>query len=50
MLVPQPKVQIRGDARGNYEGVGRVIYACQRAGIAKIAFVLEPPARNVSGG
>ena len=50
VLVPQPKVQIRGDARGNYEGVGRVIYACQRAGIAKIAFVLEPPARNASGG
>ncbi len=50
VLVPQPKVQIRGDSRGIYEGVGRVIYACQRAGIAKIAFVLEPPARNVSGG
>jgi len=50
VLVPQPKVQIRGDANGNYEGVGRVIYACQRAGIAKIAFVLEPPARNASGG
>ncbi|MBU6486042.1 MAG: biopolymer transporter ExbD [Betaproteobacteria bacterium] len=46
VLVPQPEVQIRGDARGNYEGVGRVIYACQRAGIAKIAFVLEPPVRN----
>jgi biopolymer transport protein ExbD len=45
VLVPQPEVQIRGDARGNYEGVGRVIYACQRAGIAKIAFVLEPPPR-----
>ena len=48
VLVPQPEVQIRGDARGNYEGVGRVIYACQRAGIAKIAFVLEPPPK--SGG
>ncbi|MHB8494277.1 MAG: ExbD/TolR family protein [Casimicrobiaceae bacterium] len=46
VLVPQPEVQIRGDARGNYEGVGRVIYACQRAGIAKIAFVLEPPPRT----
>ena len=48
VLTPQPEVQIRGDARGNYEGVGRVIYACQRAGIAKIAFVIEPPPR--SGG
>ena len=46
VLDPQPKVQIRGDANGNYEGVGRVIYACQRAGIAKIAFVLEPPPRG----
>src|SRR5512137_991689 len=34
VLVPQPEVQIRGDGRGRYEGVGRVIYACQRAGIA----------------
>ena len=50
VLTPQPEVQIRGDANGKYEGVGRVIYACQRAGIAKIAFVLEPPARNASGG
>ncbi|HET7260872.1 MAG TPA: biopolymer transporter ExbD [Casimicrobiaceae bacterium] len=48
VLTPPPEVQIRGDARGNYEGVGRVIYACQRAGIAKIAFVIEPPPR--SGG
>lgn len=48
VLTPQPEVQIRGDANGNYEGVGRIIYACQRAGIAKIAFVIEPPPR--SGG
>src|SRR5882724_11662292 len=36
VLVPQPEVQIRGDGGGRYEGVGRVIYACQRAGIAKV--------------
>jgi biopolymer transport protein ExbD len=46
VLVPQPEVQIRGDAGGKYAGVGRVIYACQRAGISKIAFITEPPPRR----
>ena len=45
LLTPQPEVQIRGDARGNYAGVGRVVFACQRAGIAKISFITEPPPR-----
>src|ERR1700675_848429 len=35
VLTPQPEVQIRGDGGANYEGVGRIIYACQRAGIAR---------------
>jgi biopolymer transport protein ExbD len=46
VLRPQPEVQIRGDASANYEGVGRVIYACQRAGISKIGFIIEPPVRG----
>jgi biopolymer transport protein ExbD len=46
VLVPQPEVQIRGDGRGRYDGVGRVIYACQRAGIAKVGFITEPPVRG----
>ncbi len=41
---PQPEVQIRADKDGNYDGVGRVILACQRAGIVKIGFITEPPA------
>jgi biopolymer transport protein ExbD len=45
VLTPQPEVQIRGDGRANYEGVGRVVYACQRAGITKIGFITEPPPR-----
>ena len=45
VLDPQPEVQIRGDQRANYDSVGRVIYACQRAGITKVAFITEPPAR-----
>jgi biopolymer transport protein ExbD len=43
---PQPEVQIRGDLAARYESVGKVIYACQRAGIAKVAFITEPPARG----
>jgi biopolymer transport protein ExbD len=46
VLTPQPAVQIRGDGAANYESVGRVIYACQRAGIGKVAFVTEPPVRG----
>ena len=46
VLTPQPEVHIRGDGRANYDGVGRIIYACQRAGIAKIGFITEPPARK----
>jgi biopolymer transport protein ExbD len=42
----QPEVHIRGDLTANYEGVGRVILACRRAGIAKIAFLIEPPPRG----
>ena len=46
VLTPQPEVQIRGDGGAKYEGVGRVIYACQRAGIAKVGFITEPPVRG----
>ncbi len=40
---PQPEVHIRGDLGGRYEYVGRVVFACQRAGIQKVGFVTEPP-------
>ncbi len=40
---PQPEVHIRGDARADYEAVGRVIHASQVAGIARIGFITEPP-------
>jgi biopolymer transport protein ExbD len=46
VLTPQPEVQIRGDGGANYDSVGRVIYACQRAGIAKVGFITEPPVRG----
>ena len=43
---PQPEVHIRGDLTANYDGVGRVIFACRSAGISKIAFLTEPAARD----
>ena len=46
VLTPQPEVQIRGDGGAKYDGVGRVIYACQRAGIGKVGFITEPPVRG----
>jgi len=29
--------------------VGRVVFACPRAGIQKIGFVTEPPAKSAGG-
>jgi len=43
---PQPEVHIRGDRSARYEPVGRVVYDCQRAGIIKVGFITEPPARG----
>lgn len=43
VLKPQPEVQIRGDMGARYDGVGKILYACQRAGITKVAFITEPP-------
>jgi biopolymer transport protein ExbD len=44
--VPQPEVHVRGDQKTRYEAVGKVVMACQRAGIAKIGFITEPPPRG----
>jgi biopolymer transport protein ExbD len=41
---PQPEVHIRGDQEVRYEAIGRVVVACQRAGILKVGFITEPPA------
>jgi biopolymer transport protein ExbD len=43
-MQPQPEVQIRGDADARYDSVGRIMFACQLAGIAKVSFITEPPA------
>jgi biopolymer transport protein ExbD len=39
---PQPDVQIRGDAKTDFEAVGRVLYAAQMAGLTKVRFVTDP--------
>ena len=46
VIVPQPEIHIRGDEKSRYESVGRVVFACPRAGIQKISFVTEPPPRG----
>ncbi|MCC7040927.1 MAG: biopolymer transporter ExbD [Burkholderiales bacterium] len=46
VLDPQPEVQIRGDGGADYNSVGKIIYTVQRAGIAKVGFIMEPPARG----
>ena len=46
VLKPQPEVHIRGDEKSRYESIGRVVFACQRAAIAKISFVTEPPPKG----
>jgi biopolymer transport protein ExbD len=42
LMKPQPEVQIRGDGKSDFESVGRVMYAVQRAGITKVGFITEP--------
>ena len=46
VLVPQPELHIRGDQQTKYEYIGKVILTAQRAGIAKIGFITEPPPRQ----
>ncbi|HSV80669.1 MAG TPA: biopolymer transporter ExbD [Ramlibacter sp.] len=44
-MQPQPELHIRGDARADYDAIGRVVLAAQQAGIARIGFLTEPPGR-----
>ena len=46
---PQPEVHIRADKDVRYEFVGRVVVDCQRAGIAKVAFITEPDRGSAVG-
>lgn len=42
VLKPQPEVQIRGDKDARFQDIGKLVYDCQRAGIEKVGFLLEP--------
>lgn len=46
VMDPQPEIHIRGDLSARYEAVGKVVFACQRAGIVKLGFITEPPLRG----
>jgi biopolymer transport protein ExbD len=48
VVVPQPEVHIRADKEVRYEYVGRAIVLVQRAGILKVGFITEPPARGTA--
>jgi biopolymer transport protein ExbD len=39
---PLPEVHIRGDKDVRFEAIGRVVLACQIAGIQKVGFLTEP--------
>ncbi|GBQ76051.1 biopolymer transporter ExbD [Acetobacter malorum] len=43
---PQPQIQIRGDVKSRYESVGKLVEACQEAGIYHIDFITERPKTN----
>jgi biopolymer transport protein ExbD len=43
---PQPEVHVRGDQTTRYEFIGRVVTTCERAGIGKVSFITQPPARG----
>jgi biopolymer transport protein ExbD len=45
---PYPEVHIRGDKNVRFEAIGRVILACQQAGIQKVGFITEPHALEAS--
>ena len=48
-VTPQPEVHIHGDEAVPYAVVGRIVLACQQAGLIKLHFVTEPPARSGGG-
>ena len=46
VMTPQPELHIRGDQDTQYEYIGQVILAAQRAGIQKVGFITEPAAHG----
>ena len=46
--IDSPEVHIRGDRNVRFEAIGRVILACQQAGIQKVGFITEPHSLDAS--
>jgi biopolymer transport protein ExbD len=46
LQMPQPEVHIRGDQDVEFESIAKILLDCQRAGIAKVGFLTEPPAKG----
>lgn len=40
---PQPQIMIRGDGSARYEAVGKLVAACQEAGVMRVDFITETP-------
>jgi biopolymer transport protein ExbD len=45
---PFPEVHIRGDKNVRFQAIGRVIMACQKAGIQKVGFITQPNALDAN--
>lgn len=43
---PQSQIMIRGDGAARYEAVGRLVAACQEAGVTRVDFITEQPHTN----
>ena len=43
---PQPELHFQGDAKANFESVGKVLLQVQNAGLEKVGFITETPAKQ----
>ena len=43
---PQPEVHIRGDENVEYEYMAKILISCQKSGIAKVGFLIQPPPKS----
>ena len=43
---PQPELHFQGDAKANFQSVGKVLLQIQNAGLDKVGFITETPAKQ----
>lgn len=43
---PQPELHFQGDAKAKFESVGKVLLQIQNAGLDKVGFITETPAKQ----